>query len=58
MKDPIDTRMGDVRKAISVLEWDIPRITNDELKSQKELQLKLYRMEFEELRKKSVPVPN
>ena len=44
-----DTRIYELKKAISVLEWDLPNIRNNQLKEIKEKQLMQYKGELQEL---------
>lgn len=52
-----DGKVCELQKTISTLEWDIPRITNNELKAHKERKLNELKAELDRLAKeKSVKV--
>ena len=44
-----ERRLYEVKKVISVLEWDLPNIRNNQLKEIKENQLMQYKRELQEL---------
>lgn len=51
MDQQINKRIEGLRKNISTLEWDLPHIKNDNLRSYKEGILRNYKKELEELLK-------
>lgn len=52
----INKRIGELKKIISVLEWDIPHIQDKEFKAIKEEKLKQYKKELQELLEKIKPL--
>ena len=51
MNQQIGKRIEGLRKTILILQWDLPNIKNDNLRSYKENILKQYKKELEELLK-------
>lgn len=50
---PLEKRIYELKKLMSILEWDIPHIQNNQLKAIREEQLRHYKMEFQELLEKT-----
>lgn len=48
-----DKMAYELRKLISILEWDIPNIQNNQLKAIKEMQLLQYKRKLQELLEKN-----
>ncbi len=49
-----DKKIYELRKIISILQWDMPNIQNDNLRGIKEKQLMKYKNELQELLKKNI----
>ena len=50
---PSDKRINELKKTISILEWDLPNIKNNELRSIKEKELMFFRAELQTLLEKT-----
>jgi len=50
----IEKQVNDLKKRISILEWDLPNIKNSQLKAMKEKSLKNYKQELKGLLQKNL----
>lgn len=48
-KDPMDIRTNELRKQISLLEWDLPNMKNSKMRVLKENRLVQFKKELKEL---------
>lgn len=48
--DPTEDKINQLKKEISILEWDLSKISNPQLKTLKEGRLNQYKQELEQLR--------